>query len=215
MSIDAVNWKGVNRAKLTCDGCGRSEPVTCDYERISGNKWVPNIGQVRKKAVGMGWAEVKGKDYCMTCETNRKVVNMSEAKQKVEPARKMTPRDKRQIIATLEDCYDDDAKCYTQGDTDNTLAEALGVMPGWVAEIREELFGPDGGNEDMTALQEEFGKVSAEWRSLLEALDAAEKETKRIRAEMGAHKDRLDSAMGKLQAIRTAVGAHVLKKAGA
>ncbi len=47
--------------------------------------------------------------------------------------------------------YDGDAKRYKGTDTDKTIADALGngVMPGWVAEIREQNFGPAGGNEEI------------------------------------------------------------------
>lgn len=72
--------------------------------------------------------------------------------------RQPTPKQKREIIGILEDVYDDDSKRYKGQETDKTVAETIGggVMPGWVAEIREEMFGPDGSNDEMEALMVEM-----------------------------------------------------------
>ena len=68
--------------------------------------------------------------------------------------RQPSPKQKREIIGILEDVYDDDNKRYRGHETDKTVAETIGggVMPGWVAEIREDMFGPDGSNDEMEAL---------------------------------------------------------------
>jgi excisionase family DNA binding protein len=72
----------------------------------------------------------------------------------VQGIRQPTREEKRQIIGMLDAAYDTAAGRYVGGETDKTIAESLGggVMPGWVAEIREELFGPEGGNDELAAL---------------------------------------------------------------
>ena len=66
-----------------------------------------------------------------------------------------TIEQRRQIVEMLVITYDGDAKRYKGTDTDKTIADALGngVMPGWVAEIREQNFGPAGGNEEIDAIR--------------------------------------------------------------
>ena len=70
---------------------------------------------------------------------------------------------KRQIIGILEDVYDDNLKRYRGKETDKTVAETIGinVMHGWVAEIREDMFGPDGSNDGMETLLDEMREWSA------------------------------------------------------
>lgn len=159
---------GVPRVNVICDDCGRSETVSCDYSRSQSGGWTPNEGQARNKITKQGWAEVKGKLRCPKCEAKRKVA--PEKPREVEPMkpqnvtllRQPTPKQKREIIAILEEVYDDDLKRYRGHETDKNVAETLegGVMPGWVAEIREDMFGPAGHNDEVESLMAEI----SEWR---------------------------------------------------
>lgn len=81
-----------------------------------------------------------------------------KAETNITALRQPTPKQKREIIGILEDVYDDDQKRYRGHETDKTVAETIGggVMPGWVAEIREDMFGPDGGNDEMQDLLTEM-----------------------------------------------------------
>lgn len=164
MTIEAIAGKvGVPRARVICDGCGKDEVATCDYEHKPGRRWEPNEGQMIRKAQGMGWAFVKGKLLCPACEAKRKrdrkpEVEVTKPQSTVMPLRQPTREQKRQIMSLLEVAYDAGTERYKGCDTDNTIAETIGggVMPGWVAEIREEFFGPDGGNGEMDALLAEI-----------------------------------------------------------
>ena len=63
----------VPRATGVCDGCGREEVITCDYERVGREiGWRVNEGQAVRKLTGMGWALVKGRLNCPACEAKRK-----------------------------------------------------------------------------------------------------------------------------------------------
>ncbi|MFC4731747.1 hypothetical protein [Salipiger abyssi] len=204
--IEAISGKGVHRAKAQCDECEREEVVTCDYVRGAGGDWAPNEGQVKKKLTAHGWAEVKGKLRCPTCEARRKVVPM-KPKEAAAPAREMTKFEKIEIVKLLADVYDLDAGRYKNGDTDETVADVLGVMPGWVANIREADFGPDGGNENIEDLAARLGEAEKNLQAILEsAAQQHEAATKKM-AEVSAMCVELDR-------IKKAVGPRAMQRAG-
>ena len=62
---------------------------------------------------------------------------------------KPTREQKLSIIGLLQDVYDTEKQRYKGNDTDQAVAECLDITRwGWVSEIREEFFGPDGNQED-------------------------------------------------------------------
>lgn len=161
--------KGTDRgpvAEVKCDCCGHTDKVRADYERVGADKFEVNEGQVLMKITRKGWSNIKGTLRCPECENKRReeakpkkeitmknVVNMPITEEPRQPSREQ----KRQIVALLTDVYDINSNRYTGGETDKTVAEAIGggVMLGWVAQIREDLFGPDGGNEEIVRLEAE------------------------------------------------------------
>jgi hypothetical protein len=179
VSIEPITGVGVNRAKVKCDTCPREETVTCDYERGGRNAhWTPNIGQINSKVVSKGWAIVKGNHLCPTCEAKRKTEaslqkanEMTQTKNNVAPIRQPTPEQEVDIIVTLSSAYDRKAKRYQGQETDKTVAETVGggVMPGWVAAIREAKFGP-AGNQEVDAIRAEMAKLKADHETMIEGL---------------------------------------------
>lgn len=190
--IQGIKGSGVNRANAICDGCGRCETVPCGYHATGPRTSSPDEAQVQKKLTTKGWAASKKKLLCPTCEAKRKAATATPPSPAKEPAmttavamkapdlRRPSPAQKRQIIGLLEDAYDDDSKRYRNPtDTDKTLADVIGggCMWGWVAEIREELFGPDTRNAEVEALRADvkriegqIGNLTGEARKLDEAL---------------------------------------------
>jgi hypothetical protein len=173
--IEAIKQgQGVSRVKVICDDCGKHEIVACAYHRPSKTApREPDEGQARKKVEGMGWAYVKGVLRCASCEAKRKAKNkVTEVikKPNVQPIRKADSKQKRLIILALEDAYDDAEKRYRGGSTDRTVAEELGggIMPGWVAEVREELYGP-AGNEEADQLRADIDALQKETARLIDA----------------------------------------------
>lgn len=198
--IEAVQGHGVPRVRVLCDDCGRDEVVTCDYER-RGTEWAPNEGQALRKMEGRKWARVKGKLRCPSCEAKRKAIaprlitdntdqedaTMAVATQKQE-LRRPTAAQKRQIIGLLEDAYDDDAKRYRNPtDNDKAIADTVGdgCLWGWVAEIREELFGPDTRNAEIEAVRNELKRVEGQVGNLIGEARKLEDEIANIRARLG------------------------------
>ena len=207
--IEPIKGKGVQRARVICDDCDKSEPVTCDYERQAHGDWVPNEGQVKKKIIAHGWTDIKGKLRCPTCEAKRKVVPMQAVKTtpQVETPREPTKKQRLEIISMLMEVYDLDAECYSGGETDDTVADALSVMPGWVSQVRDAEFGPSGGNEDIEALAESLEAF------LVESNETAKAAQEAVTKMMEARRD-AQGHLKKLNAIKKAVGARILKKAG-
>lgn len=186
MAIEAINGvPGVPRVRCICDGCGREEVVTCDYERGRDGVWAPKDGQAVRKMVGRGWGHVKAQLLCPACEAARRAAisrrvaatcslpteakgEGEEMKKTIEPSRQVprtpTLAQRHEITGMLMLSYDHKAGRYTGAETDKTIADAIGggCMPGWVAEIREANFGPAGGNEEIEAIRAEIAAVQAD-----------------------------------------------------
>ena len=87
------------------------------------------------------------------------------------PLPEPTPKQARLIMMALEEHYDDAKQRYRGESTDKTVAEELGdgIRPGWVAKMREQFFGPAGGNEEMDRLHAEIARWMAEGNAMAAA----------------------------------------------
>lgn len=207
MSIQAIpkSAGGAPRAKCICGDCGREEIVACRYDGSE-----PDRGQIIKKMNNShNWSFVKGELFCLSCTSKKKVApaeepeKMPNTNQPTEPSRAQ----KREIMDLLEETYDTEMECYRQGDTDATLAEVLGLLPGWVAKLREEFFGPEGGNEDIKNLTEDFGVAVRELKALAQKSAAIE----------GKCRDavsKIEDMAIRLEKVKKAVGPRVLQISG-
>jgi len=113
--------------------------------------------------------------------------------------REPTRQQRRDIMDLLADVYDVSAERYRQGDTDETVADVLGVMPGWVAQLREDFFGPSGANHDMQALADEVAAAIAADQKALKQID-------QMAALVRARTETLKTLQSRLQGIEAAVG---------
>jgi|GEM_PF-955431 len=189
---------GAPHATAWCDApdCRRSETVACAYHRGGSGHAIPDQAQIHTKLTRQGWAFFKGKLRCPSCEAKRKAqgaVTVKKTISKVSEIRKPTKEQKREIIQMLDVAYDTKAERYKGHDTDKAVAESLGsgVMPGWVAEIREDLFGPDGGNSEIENLAADIDKMSAEFDRECREFQALM--TTRIRQKQGEFQKRIDA----------------------
>jgi hypothetical protein len=160
-----IDHLGFTIAVVTCDECDHETSVKAQHNRHRGNTGKRTVidSQVITKLTAKGWTNIKKTLRCPACEAVR-VNNQT----KVEPMetdmtetttelRQPTREQKRQIMEILNEVYDTTATRYTGGETDKTVADAIGngVMHGWVAQLREEFYGPEGGNEELEALTAE------------------------------------------------------------
>ena len=133
----------------------------------------------------------------MKSQTEERQMQKAEVTQLRQPTREQ----KRQIMSLLEVSYDTEAGRYKGGDTDKTIAETIGggCMPGWVAQLREDFFGPDGANDQLEkAIQ-----------SVVDALTKATKaeaEASRIVAEISPVIADLKAMKSSLDGIRSSFG---------
>ena len=213
--IEPIGTKvGQPRARCVCDECGAEQIIPVHYERHKGGASPRRVneGAANRKLSHLSW-DVRRGTVCPDCvarkkapaapETTPEPPKDTEAMEAVkEPAlREPTPKQKREIIGLLEVVYDDAAKRFKDGESDKTVADAIGggVLFGWVARIREELFGPDTRNQEVEALRKDLGKLAddiqahqAELRDAREAVKVVEKKVSALVASMAALKSRVD-----------------------
>lgn len=114
-------------------------------------------------------------------------------------APEMSKRQRIEIIKMLSEVYDLDAERYKNGDTDETVADVLELRPGWVSQVRDAEFAPDGGNQNIEDLIERIEKFESDLPAIIQAaqhtVSTAEKklaEVSTMRAELG----RIKKAIG-------------------
>lgn len=193
-------------AIVRCDDCGHAEYERCDYERSRAGAWHPNEGQIVHRMTKRGWSFIKGRLRCLACEVARKggqnqndgQVNKEGedmAETAVIEARRPTREQKRQIVEMLGDVYNTADERYIGCESDITVAAAIGdgCMFGWVAEIREELFGPDGRNEELDALAASIIDWQEKTEASISAAKLAIEGMEVTRAEVEGMKRRLDA----------------------
>lgn len=174
-----------------------------------------NPGAVSRRLQAMGWVESGKRLRCKACEAKRKQTtdattiaagsakgaDMKPEQTNVTQLREPSQKQKRLIIMALEDDYDDAAKRYKGNKTDKTLADDLGdgILFGWVARIREDLFGPDGANDEIEAVEAAIKKLSVEAADLGRAVTLLQATSVKLTNEQAALAKRII-------AIKSAVG---------
>jgi hypothetical protein len=164
--LPGVRDRGGPQAAASCDDCGVSIEVRCDLIRDGGSRnSTPKVneGQAIRKLTDKGWSYIRHRLRCPECEAKRSAPKEPTVPDNVAELRQPTREQKRQIIELLQSAYDISAERYHGAETDLSVAEAIGggCMPGWVAAIREDMFGPVGANETMDDLAAEL----AAWRA--------------------------------------------------
>lgn len=176
--------RGQEQARCLCDECGAEATVPAAHGNSGAftrggrrAETLRNEAQATTKLQGLGWSFIRNVHRCPDCEAKRRatatlkpiltIVAKEPAMQTATTTtapRAMTPKQKREIISVLEMAYDDESRRYKGKDTDLTVAQLLGAafLPGWVTQVREELFGPEGGNDEMEDLRAELVKLKAE-----------------------------------------------------
>ena len=210
-----ITPKGTSRgpvAEVKCDCCGATENIRAAYERRSSDKFEVKEGQVILKATQKGWSQIKGTLRCPECETNRRkkedtvknVVNLPITEEPRQPSRDQ----KREIIALLNEVYDTNGGRYTGGETDKTVAETIGggVMLGWVAQIREDLFGPDGGNDDLEELRQEISAAINECSAVAKLCNEHIQSATSTLKNYNAMREKLVDVLNRVDKLKKSVG---------
>lgn len=155
-------WRKV--AIATCRECGETESIG-----ISQNHALLPAHAIQKKFNQKGWTLGSNEhwDICPDCterkkhqkpnltvvktedkETEMKIMN-TPAAPSAEPPRIMQRDDRRIIFQKLNEVYLDEKRGYDNGWSDLKVSTDLGVPRAWVAQVRDENFGPVGSNPDI------------------------------------------------------------------
>ncbi|PTE19935.1 hypothetical protein C5F48_20310 [Cereibacter changlensis JA139] len=186
--LSARGWRVAGRKQL-CPGCvAQRRAEGRQAQEVKMARAAPATPAAREKAAPGGAAGAGG--------VAAAVVAMPGA----EAPRQPTRAQKREIVQLLDASYDVKAGRYVGGETDQTVAASLpGILPGWVASVREDLYGPAGGNEEIEGLL-------AELRRELAAMAARDAAIEAARAELAEARGALAGFLKRLEAIRAAVG---------
>ena len=87
------------------------------------------------------------------------------------PTRVMDREEKRILFGELDAAYQDAEHGYKPGNSDKTVADALGVPIIWVRQLREEMFGPAEGDKTIKELAALLARQIALETSINEAKD--------------------------------------------
>ena len=87
------------------------------------------------------------------------------------PARVMDREEKRILFGELDAAYQDAEHGYKPGNTDKSVADALGVPIVWVRQLREEMFGPAEGDKTLKEMAALLQRQIALETSVNEARD--------------------------------------------
>lgn len=182
--VDHGNSRG-RGIKITCGRCSASAKthVGTAHNR-SGEDGDHLIDRMATRRFGeWGWrvATKPGRHRCPAClaiETAAKpfakLAKIKEASPmlapspsagaaaQTEPPREMSREDRRIVFEKLNELYVNEKTGYAPGHTDKTVAEGLGCPRAWVAQVREEMFGPVNSNPEIDELIAEAKALVAE-----------------------------------------------------
>lgn len=217
MITPKIDDRGLTAAVCTCDICGREahERAKFQYSRRGSEDRKMDEGQVRLRLQGRGWSYVKNVLRCPSCETARKSADKPPVKEKdmaekpktltlvstpapapVPVQTEPTREQKRQINDLLEEVYDTKAERYVGRESDATVAEALGAefKIDWVAQVREEFYGPANDNSEMIEIMAEIAEIKMQ---LVEAMERSAEVYKTLGERLDSATARLDGAFQK------------------
>lgn len=174
---------------VTCGHCGVTKTLPVNSFRTATETELENR-HIQKKFEQAGWriARSAKSHRCAGClaaarnaamakkvdreadvDSKPKVetdVTPPAAKPTVAPPREPTRDERRIIFQKLNEVYVDEKSGYSESWTDAVVAKDLGVPRDWVRNLRDEMFGPEGANEEIRASIEEARKLLDEAKAI-------------------------------------------------
>lgn len=131
--------KRVQTFRCSAPGCSEAKDTPITTKRRPPE-------QLAKMASRCGWTiDLKrGKHLCPTCSDGGKMKPKTEEPKTSSKPREMTRADRRRVFREIDECYDEAGNAYVLDVTDQSIADKLKVPRAWVAQVREESFGPAG-----------------------------------------------------------------------
>jgi hypothetical protein len=163
-------------ARIECSKCG----ATDHYSKPRATSWMAVEQRFRK----LGWHVGNGPraDLCPECQKREKpnlrvvqnpppssitsdklVASVETLKPVADPPREMGRDDRRVIFAKIDENWLGEKEGYAAPWTDKAIAKDLGVPAAWVAQVRDEMFGPAGNNPEIDELFNKHEEVLKEF----------------------------------------------------
>lgn len=206
------NTRGNPILVAVCNDCGKPIKVAA----MHGRKGDDGHGQAMAKIRKRGWTCIKNTIRCKECSAQRKAAPQPMPQHDNHPtthlsqdqALKHPSKDqKRAIMKLLDEVYDTTNERYLAQESDDSVADVLGVMPAWVSDIREEFFGPAGSNEEVDKITARINQWLINAEADLEKVNALAAALETAVADAREHKKTLDN-------IKSALSDRIRKKAG-
>lgn len=199
-----------NGITVTC-ACGATGDVDFARNRL------PPVA-IRKKIIQQGWKLTGKKAICPTCQqkepapvTDRKPVTIADLPSEnvaTLPSVNQTPdarKAHRAVMGWLEEAYDEDAKRYRDGFSDQTIADETGASVQYVAKCREDYFGP-------LSMPSELEALTKALKALDDKLHESDKQARRaIQTVTDMHSKVMQTLRAEQQAIRDKINTLVVK----
>lgn len=115
--------------------------------------------KLRQRIIARGWTFEGDRARCPKCAATEAI--KESAMDKV-----MTRADRRAVVEKLQEVYLNEVTGYSPGWTDAKVAAEIDRPRAWVAQIREEMFGPEKANEDIRAALAAAKAVLADIKSV-------------------------------------------------
>jgi len=198
--------KSTKAMKIACACCG----AVAYFPFQTGASRKPPVAATQHFQ-NKGWVVGNGprKDFCPLHASPAKrkgstVMANIPALSSADKPRDMTREDRRIINDKLDEVYAKDA--YKAPWTDAAVAKDLGVPRDWVAQVREQFFGPAASNPLFDEMLAGMAQIEAAFRGYAEICAAAERATE---AQKVAHTDlckRMDAYRALARKVEREVG---------
>lgn len=188
-----------NGVTFTC-GCGATGDVNFVRNRL------PPVA-IRKKIVQQGWRLTSKAAICPACQ-HEEAEPMHQSKHEPEtvtalPSVNQTPDARkvhRAVMGWLEEAYDESARRYRDGFSDQSIADETGASVQYVAKCREDYFGPlampselENLHKALKALDDKLRESDAQLRRAAKLInDTHVSAMKAIQTEQQAIREKID-----------------------
>lgn len=208
--------------RIVCAECPTSHEVSANTH--CGSRAVEDLMRVWQRG---GWTIGKNPsgDLCPACSSEKRkarrartepqmpsaeVIPMTSARSvppkiEAEPPREMERDDRRIIFSKLDEHYLSADKGYSAGWTDKRIADDLGVPRAWVANVREEMFGPARDNEEIRAVRSELDQLKTAIEPAERRVDALLAQAKAASLTVVELRERTEKLSKRLAEIETHV----------
>ena len=169
--VEILSSGGRLTARITCDACGAHEVWA-----INGR--APPPEQLPSHFKKRGWV-IRNRTTCPICAVKTKEKPMTKTATITPIAAPIAApvtadaakKNKRAVIIALEDYFDEAARQYRSGKSDQAVADELKLAPAFVASVREEFYGKMAAPTEIQAIRSEVADMEDSIAAMKARLD--------------------------------------------